>query len=534
MDKQITIVIADDERNICEMLKKLIMFDELGLSLVGVAANGEELQSLIMQEKPQIVVTDISMPKMDGLEVIRWCRENDMDTHFVVLSGYHQFEYAYNALKYRVNDYLLKPVNEDELNRTLKKIIEEINSDLVENTETQNELLHYHFMQDIVRANGAKREVLYREGNLAELNKEYMLNLQEGSFRVIYLELDDFRKESQQDEDISSVLEKVKALAYKRLREYCYEILSLNQQKAVKIFINYNIDADEKVKYELKNLFDDAKSIADVFSGMHFTLCVSDKVDSISDVPEAENQAYAAAFSRLGYGTDRIIYFGQLEKVNISSMTEEWSSKILRSWEILSEDDYKNVLRSIFTVSSSVRCSADYALYIRKIPFLLLSCKKGVKDAELDAKVSDADELTLKLEACSTYDALWRALSEETIRDFRHFAEYVDKKNTKPIRQACDYVSQHYGESIRLEDVAEAVKLSPSYFSTLFAKKTGQNFSDYVTSFKMKKACEMLSSSDMNINEIADKLGFPDSRYFSKLFRKNIGIKPTEYRKIYG
>ena len=110
---RIRIVIADDEQNICEMLKRLIRFDDLGLELIGMVSNGEDLRNVIVKEKPDIVITDIHMPVMDGLEVIRWCNENGCKTNFIVLSGYHQFEYAYNALKYKVNDYLLKPLNED-------------------------------------------------------------------------------------------------------------------------------------------------------------------------------------------------------------------------------------------------------------------------------------------------------------------------------------------------------------------------------------------------------------------------------------
>ena len=96
---RIRIVIADDEQNICEMLKRLIRFDDLGLELIGMVSNGEDLRNVIVKEKPDIVITDIHMPVMDGLEVIRWCNENGCETNFIVLSGYHQFEYAYNALK---------------------------------------------------------------------------------------------------------------------------------------------------------------------------------------------------------------------------------------------------------------------------------------------------------------------------------------------------------------------------------------------------------------------------------------------------
>jgi len=118
--------------------------------------------------------------------------------------------------------------------------------------------------------------------------------------------------------------------------------------------------------------------------------------------------------------------------------------------------------------------------------------------------------------------------------EIEKYAQLVDKRKQKPVRVAINYVADHYTEQISLEDTAAVVGLNPAYFSSLFTKQTGQNFSDYVILYKIKKACDYLAEGEMNINEIADHLGFSDARYFSKVFKKKMGIKPTEYKKIYG
>ena len=150
-NRKIQIIIADDEQNICEMLKQLIRFDEMDMELVHMSNDGEDLKKSIMLYRPDIVITDIRMPVTDGLEVIRWCNENGYKTNFVVLSGYHQFEYAYNALKYKVNDYLLKPVNEDELNETLLRIGEKIRKGSVE----KDNMVYIHTVHDYFMRNVA-------------------------------------------------------------------------------------------------------------------------------------------------------------------------------------------------------------------------------------------------------------------------------------------------------------------------------------------------------------------------------------------
>lgn len=122
--KRNTVIIADDEQLICELLKSLINWEELHLELIGEAYNGIALYQEILDKHPDIVVTDISMPQMDGIELIGKIRKEGIPCHFVIVSGYRQFEYAHNALKYDVEDYILKPVDAAELNAALKKLVQ--------------------------------------------------------------------------------------------------------------------------------------------------------------------------------------------------------------------------------------------------------------------------------------------------------------------------------------------------------------------------------------------------------------------------
>ena len=535
-NEKIQIIIADDEQNICEMLKRLIRFDELGLTLVHMSSDGEDLRKAIEDYRPEIVITDIHMPVMDGLEVIRWCNENGYKTSFVVLSGYHQFEYAYNALKYKVNDYLLKPVNEDELNETLKRIVEKIREGITpKDNSAYIHSLHEYFMRsaahDMVKGRQSSSIFL----NIDVINREFMLNLQPGTFRFIYLSVDDRRVEKTVDEQVTSVVEKLRDMAEKRLSRYCYEYVSWEQKRGLKCFINYAPGMEKDLERELKNLYEEARALVDIFSGMHVTMCIGAAVLDASDIPYAEKCAWSTLFSRFGIGTNRMIWHEQMGDGEIEERTADWTKRIQHTWDILDEPGFRQVIQDIFSVPRSVEISKKYALFVRDINHIIGACRESFC---LKTGLSlSGDKSELRRPYLSDVNSLeeYRDLMVQVYgSQIRECATMVDKKNLKPIRLACSYVEEHYNEPIKLEDVAEIVNLNPAYFSTLFVKKTGQNFTEYVTLFRLKRACELLSHSDMNINEIAASLGFPDARYFSKLFRKKMGLKPTEYRRIYG
>jgi two-component system response regulator YesN len=134
------------------------------------------------------------------------------------------------------------------------------------------------------------------------------------------------------------------------------------------------------------------------------------------------------------------------------------------------------------------------------------------------------------------------ALSSDELKDsicipvceaLEYLNESIKLQDNKPIRLAKQYIQEHYSEQIKLEDVANKVYLSPSYFSNIFKKETGQNFTDFLVDYRMQEAKELLRNADLSVNEIADRVGYVEQRYFSKLFKKVVGIKPTEYRKLY-
>lgn len=182
-------IIADDEQKICQLIQKLIKWDEIGIEIVGTANNGLDAFELIFKHQPDIVITDIRMPGLNGLELIKKVKEHHLSPSFIIISGYRHFEYAHNALKYGVEDYLLKPIKKDELVATLVKISEHI---LLTSGRLENELrmksilannrdrLRQHFISSIVLESEKNTDL-----KMENINEEYQFKFIKGCFETL-------------------------------------------------------------------------------------------------------------------------------------------------------------------------------------------------------------------------------------------------------------------------------------------------------------------------------------------------------------
>lgn len=536
MEKKLKIIIADDEQNICDMFRKLIRFDEIGLELAATATDGQMLYELIKTHNPDIVVTDICMPKMDGLQVIQKCRENQCSCRFVVVSGYRQFEYAYNALKYNVSDYLLKPVDEQELNLLLQKIVDEVQAERQGTVSSgRDAFLQNQFISYLVNQMTEEEARKETANDYEKLNRTYFMHVHRGYFRYVFMKLDDVRSDRLINEEQTSILEKMKKLVLRHMQDVCYDIAFRFLSDAIVVLLNYAPEQDGQVQRGLEVIFDEGKSVTEIFHGLHLTIAVGNAVEELADVSEAKRQAMAALFSRLCLGTNRIIYAQELRQCRIVPQCESWKQQIRQSLEQLDAEAFSQCVDEMFSASKADIATYEFAITVYDITKMAEKIGREIASRlEIPYEVSSASEINRLLNTNVTLKGYQDALKNHIGSDIAKLADWVDKKRARPIRTACSYIQRNYNQPLRLDDVARVAGLSPAYFSTLFAKTTGQTFSDYAADVRIQKACEFLEKSDMNVSEIAQTLGFPDVRYFSKLFRKKIGIKPTDYRKIYG
>lgn len=530
MERRVKLIIADDEPYICGMLEKLIDFDSLGLQLAACVNDGMTLLEKIEELRPDIVLTDISMPKKDGLEVIRLTRERGIVCRFIIISGYKQFEYAYNALKYDVDDYLLKPVEGQELNRALMKLCTSICHEDLRDEEQENSGL-YTYLIDKAPHEELKSNAL----SLEEINRTFHTTFQNGWYRLLFLKLDFTRDERQMTEDVSSVINKLGGLTRNVFQELCHEVIMTDKRDGVMCLLNYDPQKDKDLKKQINMLFVEAKNVIDLFQGFNLTLCVGAAVDRPYRLEEAKMSCRRASWMRMHYGLNRILYAEQIEEGDAAAFSghfKEMRANFERAFVAMDEKLMKEQVDRFFGLPMPVLCSTVSMQFMRDLV---------IRFTEIYGKVTKETntemiwrKIVSRLHLQLDFKNYRQELAEQFSSNMREMTRVVSEKNVRQIRQVYAYIEQHYAEHLSLEEVAGIVNLSPVYFSNLFKKESGQNFTEYLTAYRMKKAKEFLREGKLNINEIANELGYSDARYFSKVFKKEVGVKPTDYRKIYG
>lgn len=531
MDKdRLRILIADDEILICNLLARIIRFEELNLELVGVAHDGESLLRMIIENQPDIVVTDIYMPKLDGLEVVRRIRQSGQKCAFLIVSGYRQFEYAYNALKYDVLDFILKPIDEEEINRTLKKVAADIRQSNEPSVGGNTEALRRYFISTVLGSTSLDG------ADIESVNRDYLTRFKPGLFRALVFKLDYDNDFNLVPENMSTIYDKMEELVDKRFGGLCNDILFERRFDGLHVTMNYPEHCERKIISNLAEIYTDAVDTTSLFGGMQITVCSSTSKNSLAEASQARAEACTAAWTRRFVNNNGVIYYKKTEAELIEPFCTKFldlESRIKKACETLNADAFSSCLDEFFAFP------IDILSHERSRRF----CSNLINDFfEMHQKVicSFGDPEALKKDLLHTVHRMTsahkyrNALKTQFLKLFGEIENYADKQNKRPIRMAIQHVEQNYDKKIDLNSVSEYTKLSPVYFSHLFKKETGENFTDYLNGYRIKMAKQLLKNSDLSVKEISAKVGFQDPQYFSKLFKKTAGLKPIEYRKFYG
>lgn len=524
MEGKLKLIVADDEYLICGMLTKIIHYDELGLELIGTANDGESLWNMVERQSPDLVVSDISMPGIDGLEVIQRAHERGMHTKFILISGYREFDYAYTALKYGVEDYILKPITENELNATLGKAADQLRK---KGAAADSEPVRALFFKD-----SFLKELMAAPHTLEELNRSYGTRFAQGCFRVMKVKLDRRPGSGNPEELMEAVPENVIQAALRESFSYCDDCLLKTERDGVTALLNYQTTRSEQFMGHAAALLSRLRQEERIKNELLVTLCVSDEYTDPTDSLRGRQQAMDTVWSRLARGGGRVLFYREEAHSVPADQLAKLENRLIRSFEIINAPEFREAMTDFFHLPAAFLARREALQMLRRIldHFFYLHYDRL-------STMQDADALRRQIEweLCCYYpmEAVQHALISHLTAALEELSGRKDMQQVRAVRVACACVEQDYGGNITLEHVARQVNLSPDYFSRLFKKETGRNFTEYVTGVRMDHARELLRSSAMNVSEIAYAVGFSDVQYFSKAFKKVVGVKPTEYRKLH-
>lgn len=522
------VIIADDEKLICRLVQTLADWQGLGMEVAGTAENGLEALDLIETLKPDILITDIRMPGCNGLELIEQAKRLRPELEVVIISGYAHFEYAQTAIRYGVGNYLLKPIKQAELMDTLKSIREKIEktAGLLETEQNGRQAV-------TTLRNSLIRDLLspHFEGVSEEtLKNTYYIDQSAGILQMLLIKIDS-GEPKMSDSAVEMLQEKVRELLLSTLREDCVGVLLYFQMSTGYGLLQYREEKRTVVRKKIRDCLNQLNVRKDLYGLVEFSLSLGRPVKRAEELTLSLKEAQAAIAERLVEGVGRILEdVPRASGIEMEAVLQQYDRLIGQAVELGDEtliEQAVGLLRE--------KAAATKKLCGREV--LELVEKAGVLFITRIAVVSANDirqEFELKCGQCGRMDELFEELLKMQRQLLRESEELKSSEATKPIRMAKQYVKQHFGEPITLEEVCEKAGFSVSYFSALFKKETGEGFLKYLTKVRIEEAKTLLRETDMAVSEICEQVGYLDRKHFTHTFRKATGLNPAEYRKVYG
>lgn len=540
------IFLAEDEVVVRETIKRMIPWEELGFELVGEAADGEMALPLLIRQQPDLLITDIKMPFMDGLTLARLAKKEIPGLKVVILSGYDDFNYAKQAIGIGVEDYLLKPITKNALIERLSEIRSRYEHEKTQKEyyeKFQREMQAYEknssrdFFEALVDGSMDMMEVYKRAEKLG-------LDIVAEAYNVLIFTMncdEDFS--GQRDEYSSWEAESLELLEnffaghssamLFRSNIFSYGVLLKGQR--------------ETIEENTRACVDEIRKILSRQDGRReWFLAVGQSVERLSQIQKSYHTA-SRAFSQRYLYDENILYYDEMEtmehpggqaetednaylqKVDVNALNPAILQKFLSNG--LQEETENFVKDYFYAIGQEPMESLVFRNYvILNVRFSVISFIKGLGCDTNEMESADTEEVLAEsgknMESAIAYAKKMISQAIE-IRD-----QNSGNKNRSILKTAVDFIDSHYmEEDISLNTVANVANVSANHFSALFSQNMGQTFIEYLTTLRMNKAKELLRCTGMRSSEIAGEIGYKDAHYFSYLFKKTQGMTPSDYRK---
>ncbi|MDF2935793.1 MAG: response regulator [Paenibacillaceae bacterium] len=507
------LLIVDDEPLIRRGLAKLVEKNPLGWSVIGEAGNGQEAYARLEELRPDLVITDIRMPLMDGLELARQIAVAAPETAVIILTGYRDFEYAQMAIQYGVKQFLLKPCPEEAVCRVLQEAFQQYRERETRKEREQEERLRREdqllrsvltrLPYDAEEAAALQASLAGRELWLIQVNQYYpegrayrredlkllqfaignilqeLLDNRSGEHRWIPLEYDTF--------------------AF-FLGQGCNgEAFAAETAGVVKQLLGIELEAVR---------FGGFREFKETEVWLENRLWGKEPGDAAGSRTEESGEM------QMNEAKARLIR-GELTSLLLLGRPAELASYM------------KGLLESVKAPSASIEI-------VKMDAFCIAMAMVDVMRKELEADpaaIGDIGGRVAELNRIRSAGEVVQWLSSQVQAFEKAFLSWQNEHNSGLISRALRYMEEHYAEECSLAAVAAHAHLSPNYFGNLFKKETGESFSAYVARLRMDKAKLFLKNTDMKVAEIAQSVGYPDSNYFATAFKQTVGLSPTEFRK---
>lgn len=516
------VILADDEPVIIKGLQKMISWEKLNAEIVGEAENGEELLRLIKKYSPDIVISDVSMPKMSGIDVIRELRKEDRKTKVIFLSGYQEFDYVKSAIRYEAQEYLLKPVGKEELEQAVLRAEQSLKKD--------NPMEYWQEEKNDIQTVFRKMNSEIECKELYQHFQEMGLETRDMNFTGVCfsIPMDFYKKIADQN-----MAELMRFAIFKKIQEYVKKekngfVIKREANSSNMILISEKKDEIEKIEQEVCSI---RNKIYEEYK-VRLIVGIGNTVEAVNELKFAFKTAKFAA---------EIYYFTQMDYIRYMDINREFHSSFedySKCYERLiksifhREDDWMENLDETLKIVENLHYGNRYAAENRCIAMAMDLYRELEKEHfVLPDSRQDYEKFVAKIRMQKTYEDLKKMVKN-------YLSDFIEGCNlqghmpeSQTIRIVKDYIKEHYQENLNLNIISEIVYMNPYYFSTFFKKETGQNFKNYLAEVRMEAAVNLLREKDLKTYELARAVGYNDIRSFTEKFKEYFGDSPSNYKK---
>ncbi|SNU09077.1 two-component system, response regulator YesN [Lachnospiraceae bacterium] len=520
------VLFVDDEPFILQGLKVLIDWEKENFEIVNMASNGKEALEYLKDNPVDLIIADIKMPLMSGLELLKNVKENEIsDAYFVMLSGFNDFEYAKKAIHYGCLEYLLKPVKKDELIQILRKVNElKAASRLKENhyRETETAYLQRHIISLIV-------------GRYDNVNLSYVednMRLSEG-VRYVILELPEIEENDAIEGSMMMYRRELNQMAGMILDEDSNHLIydvSLNHGIYDTGFIYCDYMA-EKMGMDDMEFLTDFQTKLEESLGEKVKIIAGKKVPDISSISKSYSSACILKSQEVFHEPRPLVAYEKEMSINPGKamLFKKSLDELINAIELNDTVLIHKCVDSFYNDISAAGLGDSVNLNINYLLFRLIHIA-----VEMDSEV-DQEEILHRISESSFDEGIKRGSSRHMYRFACEYAEYLTqlRKNVSGgiLKQVENEIREHYSENLSLKKLSEKYYINSSYLGTLFGKKYGISFKDYLTDYRIKEAAKLLINTDDRVVDIAATVGYKNSDYFIRRFIDIMGMTPSQYRR---
>ena len=531
------VLLVDDEYYFREALKVTIEWEKWGFEICGEAKNGKIALEKMKTLQPDIVIVDINMPIMDGLEFLEVVKTLNANVKVIILTGHSEFNYAKQAVHLGVINYILKPIEEKELLNTLLDIKDTIKKEsnikvevnkLKRQVKKSKRIMKEKFINDLIQGN----IIMTKEG-IFDKFKYFNMNIKSEVYQICVVEIDAEEHPEWSLEDRQLWIAAVSNIISELLADNYRLDITYDNLEYIILVIGHNNDSSDIIKECLIGALEQVKEIVNKLLNFTITIGIGGIYEDVKNISVSYKEALVAIKSKTVFGNDKIILHDDISQMRLTYnfYTMEHRRQILMNMRVGKVEEVNALIKNIFTEMKERNIHPD---------LLLANCVEMFSTC-LEFMAEMGEEFYDDFENYSSH--FFEDIQSQ--KSINHMEQYIigifndliknatNNKNNRAseiVKSVLDYIHDNYSdEDLNIGNISNNLFVNYGHLCYVFKKEIGKTINEYITSYRMSKAKKMIEEGNCYVMDVASRVGYSDANYFGKCFKKRYGISPSKY-----